>query len=708
MLGTYKHSIVMNIPKWTWVICLLLVPLIMIDGLIDAVTIPRTLLLLVGSASGGVLLFQEKKEFHKHSRDFLSSLLGMSLMAYLLIGFFSLSQASSLPDAILEWLKIICWFNVILWSSFLLKKKKNSLLFMKATVFVVFVVSVIGLVEFFSIMDRLEERKILYTINSTFEHKNLFATGLLLSLPFSFLLYRQVVEKYWKVFAIVTAILAVGLILATQSRAAWLGLGGSIFLLFGIVLLNGSIRKKALQPKYLVMVGGSLIVGLGFVWSLSSQGSVQNTPIKRIQAVFIYEDTKNEHTETINERLFLWSNTVEMIKEHPLLGVGLGNWKIHFPKYKMDGLRSEQGEIFFQRPHNDYLWVMSEMGVFGGIAYMMIFGSLLFYIFRLLREKKLQESSDYLEVLILTCGLFAFMIFSFVDFSKERPVHLLWSGLLIAYIWNHYQRLKGSKNGSLTQVVFVPYILTAVSIIGFFFVAKRWQSEMHCKNALVARNQQQYNTVLSEIELANNWTYRIDPASTPLIWYEGEAFYLMGQLPAALNSFLKAEELHPHHLHTLNNLGATYFGLNKLPEAKKYFEKVLGIAPHFPDANMNLGAIAYNEGRAAEAINYIGTCVPMEYQDTRFLQFLSAICKSYAEELAKHPRLEKLKNVIGELASSQEWQITIHEQAQQYNRSFAEQIHLDLLFLANQQGVIYNEEEENVLTSVLNNYLIPK
>ena len=67
-----------------------------------------------------------------------------------------------------------------------------------------------------------------------------------------------------------------------------------------------------------------------------------------------------------------------MAKANPLLGVGLGQWRLVFPLYGKIQKFRESGEglveIFFQRPHNDYVWVLTETGIIGLLSYLAILG----------------------------------------------------------------------------------------------------------------------------------------------------------------------------------------------------------------------------------------------------------------------------------------------------------------------------------------------
>ena len=71
--------------------------------------------------------------------------------------------------------------------------------------------------------------------------------------------------------------------------------------------------------------------------------------------------------KTIVSRQQVWQDTLQMVKVSPVGGVGLGNWKIEFPKY----YRSvEDASRQVVRPHNDFLWILAEVGVIALLIYL--------------------------------------------------------------------------------------------------------------------------------------------------------------------------------------------------------------------------------------------------------------------------------------------------------------------------------------------------
>jgi len=68
-----------------------------------------------------------------------------------------------------------------------------------------------------------------------------------------------------------------------------------------------------------------------------------------------------------NPRIPVWINTLEMIKDHPFLGVGVSQWQVNYPLYfdrrSKDVLFNEKTQL--KRVHNDYLEQYSNLGLIG-------------------------------------------------------------------------------------------------------------------------------------------------------------------------------------------------------------------------------------------------------------------------------------------------------------------------------------------------------
>jgi O-antigen ligase len=73
----------------------------------------------------------------------------------------------------------------------------------------------------------------------------------------------------------------------------------------------------------------------------------------------------------IVERLAHWEAAIGMLEDHPVLGVGIGNYVATYPAYALPGWRDALGHA-----HNYYLHVAAEMGLLGLAAYLLLMGML--------------------------------------------------------------------------------------------------------------------------------------------------------------------------------------------------------------------------------------------------------------------------------------------------------------------------------------------
>ena len=93
--------------------------------------------------------------------------------------------------------------------------------------------------------------------------------------------------------------------------------------------------------------------------------------LNRIQTI------KNfENEQSVTERFLIWESAINMIKDNPIMGVGLGNYK---EKYQNEYILPEAKERFQMHAHNTYLHFWAETGFPGLFLFCAIFGYSLFW-----------------------------------------------------------------------------------------------------------------------------------------------------------------------------------------------------------------------------------------------------------------------------------------------------------------------------------------
>jgi len=577
-------------------LCLALLMLVNSTESIDPYLIPRFLAFAFFSLIGSVIFFQQKKVFSLHAFHWILLL----LIAYSALTVF---WAINTPDALLETfhLMVALLFSILLSASFKESPDENVLL--KILLTTTFLAELFAFYTLYNLYrTRFETFQGIYSITGNMAHKNLLCCFFATTLPFSlWALYR--LKSNWKYFSSLVIGFALFFILLLQSRSLWLALAGvslliictlSFLKLWSIVLQK---TRRIIWPSLFSLCITLLL--LGFVWA--TKPFVFDEGTDHIQSIVEQsKQDKSAHMQSIYERYFLWDNTVKMIKEHWIKGVGAGSWKFLFPKYGVSGSRAEEGFTVFQRPHNDFLWVLSEYGIIGiGL----LFALIVFIVYQAIKTLRTTKNTGIqLKIILLSSTLFIFFVDSIFSFPKERSELIMVSLLTITWLLHVCQ----VKEKSYSNKWFI--VASGLLSIICFAYYHRLQGEKISYKMIVEHSQGRFNKLPALAEKAESFIYNTDPFLSPVCWYAGINYYNKGLQKEAVETFSKAVKIHPYHLHSLNNLAGSYvqIGNNKL--AEKYYLEALKISPFYDEALINLSAIYYNDKNYQQALWAIKKC----------------------------------------------------------------------------------------------------
>lgn len=445
---------------------------------------------------------------------------------FLLVGAVSLTGSANLSEGFFSWLNLFL-AGAFFWicSQYLYSYPKGVMVLCRWAVIAATGLAVLGLAGRYWDPDVFSG----FFFNSIMVNKNLFASSLFLFLPFVIYFF---VSGPLKWFSITVLVMPIGItLLLSDSRAVGLAL---FFSTVPVVLMASCSPFNFFKKKGLIIFALVSFSGLVF---------------------FIYPSLKD--SETVKLRLNLWNRTAQMILDKPILGVGLGQWRLVFPEYGTPLVINGSGnnvEILAQRPHNDFLWITAETGILGGACYLTFFLMLLYYAFKIIRSRA--DPGQKIMVLSMVYGISGYLIFSLFSYPKERPLHSLLVMLMASVIVSCYHRLYPVKKvrdmGRRVIVVkstIVLLLLTSCLMSGF-----RLYSEIYLKKALVAREKKEWHQVIAHIDSAFLSVYSIDPFGVPLPWYSGMAHYNNKNLSMAVKEFKQALSFHPYHAYSKNNL----------------------------------------------------------------------------------------------------------------------------------------------------------
>lgn len=116
----------------------------------------------------------------------------------------------------------------------------------------------------------------------------------------------------------------------------------------------------------------------------------------------------------------IWGATLRMIADHPVFGVGLGAFATMYPRYDpSNGLRRTA------EAHNDYLQLVAETGVVGGL----LGGAFLLFVMGVVRRAfswaGTSSRAEAATALGASVGILTSLIHSAVDFGLQITANAL-------------------------------------------------------------------------------------------------------------------------------------------------------------------------------------------------------------------------------------------------------------------------------------------
>ena len=457
----------------------------------------------------------------------------------------------------------------------------------------------------------------IYQVKGLMAHKNLYASSLFMMLPLLAVGAMQQ-KKQLRWLFVISILLTFFMIYLLSTRAVWLG----VLAAFGTILAGFFLFQNSFQLPRKIRNGmfiGS-IFGLIALIALLAKSNYENSLsfADRFQSIFNPKDPNNLH------RLHVWDVSMHLVKEHPITGVGAGNWKIISPKYyHLHHFTKEQ--LNWVRPHNDFLWVLTEKGIIGLLVFLGIFAAALLRIALRLRQNA--DKQEHYTCLFLAAGLIGYLVISFFDFPLERIWHQSVLAVWLAIILTaHRQSTEPSKTPAGSMAL--PLLLLLFTSI---YAASATRLEQIVQQTRKAQFSNDWAHMLSLAQSIPTRFRNLDAEAMPIYYYHGLASERLNKPAEAKKFYEKALEDFPTKVQVMNNLGLACFNLGEFEEAKSYFEKARQILPDYTEATVNLSAVYDKEKKYRKSLQMLRE-VPKERWDDRYFKREEYLIKKIKEQ----------------------------------------------------------------------------
>lgn len=248
---------------------------------------------------------------------------------------------------------------------------------------------------------------------------------LALALPLGLLLSGAIDRDRVPLYAFVTLICAIALVM-TNSRGGIISMVVEILFLVVIASGVGGERARDDEGEGGRDLGGRVraaamravfafgLLALLFVFALYSGGE---------ESLSRLVGTVNANDPTTG-RAHFWQGAIEIIKEHPVLGAGLGAFSAVYPRHD-----TASGMYRLEQAHNDYLQILSDGGIIGGLLGLIFVAVLFRKGFARLQSRDKFRRGVALGALTGCVGV---LVHSFFDFTLHTTANALLFLLLAA------------------------------------------------------------------------------------------------------------------------------------------------------------------------------------------------------------------------------------------------------------------------------------
>ncbi len=601
------------IPKGLFLLFVFLLPLAVCPFLYDYSNLVQAVLLESGAAAfAAYLVFR----ICGHGEVILpGKILLIPLTAFLSWSLLSLSWACNVFDGVaifLQWLSAVA---VLIVAINLFRDGKSSYSLMKAMFFSGAIVASIGILQYLFGLDILPQE---YPPAATFANRNVASEFIVICLPLGFGIFFTEKSKLSLMYVSLGIEAMILFLFYSFTRSCILAVIVVSLIAVSVILIlriRGSLRTGigkrhlvALCALVVVFIFGVCLTPQGFdtskfgkISDVSADAAekFKSAATKISEGKEFEKSSKRIESESVYFRLAAWRNALIMVGDKPVIGVGLGNLKIHYPRYHRiavyDGMSGEKKQLL--NLHNDYLQVLVELGGIGFLLLLTLICAVAVTAWKALHPR---NGPSAIMPAALTASLLCYGIVSFFGFPTSRAVHPVYITLIVAGLLTCSGNTRTYVYKS--SLNWIPIALKTASLLFaialFFYGFRRLEADKYFLLMARAADESKFEDVL----LYGNKMLECDPSRKIAYSYLGRAYNSLKQPENGVECLKKVLKYNPWHITAMINLGAAYSELGDYKNASEIFSRGLSIAPESAALHNNFGNLLSKTGKNSEAL----------------------------------------------------------------------------------------------------------
>ena len=422
-----------------------------------------------------------------------------------------------------------------------------------------------------------------------FGNVNYFAEYMIVPLPLAISLFFATRNRTHKILLLIGILAMGGSLILTFTRGSYLAIGiSSLFMFFLYLASRGKSFIKEHKKIFIFIL--ALIILVTFLFALPNPLNKPGTVISKIKGrISISQFTKGS---SLKRRIAIWGFTTMIIKDHPILGSGLGTFKYNSLNYQAKFFDQGENRRLYpygiaDKVHNEYLQLGAEIGILGLGIFLWLLITYFNYGIKLL--KRLKDEYKQGIAIGLMGGVVAVLIDGIFGFPLHLPATLVLFWLFVGLIipLNH------SENHTEQEV-------KTVSVKETQSKAKAGGDKSVRTEGNIYRFKPLLYLVIILLSLFLS-TIVARPFIAQVYEFYGVEYAKKGDYNEAINNFHKSLRWNPY-------FGMTYYNLAQIVSKKgiysvsiEYFEKAEKYMDH-PDLPARLSYLYFKKGQLDKGI----------------------------------------------------------------------------------------------------------
>ena len=415
---------------------------------------PQWLYLSIINLLCGVFLFMNRKVFKERFLAVLTSYISLSYIGFVVWAALSYFYAINPTEVLVN---IVRHFNTLfmyLHLGILLYNIKNKNRLLSLTIMAILSIEVYAVLE-----QALELYKSGLTIRGgnlkgVTANRNITAFSIAIKIPYVLYLIIKSSKLWVKMVYTFLILLSLFSLSMIESRASFVASA-----LIGILLLfwtglryyqSRSIKEFSPNLFYLFPLFLALVLNQAFVADKGPNAIARAATIKI-----------NTDDGSINQRLRYYEDVVTHVTKNPIMGVGIGNWKLKSIDYDKEDIT---GYIVPYHAHSDFIQLGAELGIVGFFLYLGLFLFAAYFAFIILFKSDLDNDNKWF-VFLLIMAVGVYFIDANLNFPIARPQVLAPWALTMALLTFYYHQATQKKAAPKTAKALTFFPLLAIGLM---------------------------------------------------------------------------------------------------------------------------------------------------------------------------------------------------------------------------------------------------